>query len=572
MTRPLFSNVKISNFDNVVVDYERIKKNSNSAREKLARPLSYAEKILFGHLYDPVTQVIDDKTYLSLSPDRVALQDASAQTAILQLMITNLPKTVVPTTVHCDHLIIANSGAKKDVETAIVQNKEVFDFLESASQKYGMGFWKPGSGIIHQIVLENYAFPGGMMLGTDSHTPNGGGLGMVAIGVGGADAVDAMAGIPWELKTPRVIGVKLTGKLSGWASPKDVILKLVGILTVRGGTGSILEYFGEGVETLSCTGMATICNMGAEVGATTSIFPYTKAMSRYLVATNRKDIALLADEYQDFLKSDLNVKYSKVIEINLSEIEPHINGPATPDLSTPLSTFRKVAKERGWPIEVSAGLIGSCTNSSYEDMSRSAFVAQQALDHGLKSKTKFFVTPGSERIRATIKRDKFEDIFQKMGATVLANACGPCIGQWARPEKQGEANSIISSFNRNFVGRNDGNVSTNSFLASPELVTAFSIAGTFDFNPITDSLKDSDGKVFMLAPPVGQELPSLGYLDGEDTYLAPPVDGSHIEVTIDPLSTRLQKMLPFQAWHGQDFLDLPILVKVKGKCTTDHIS
>jgi aconitate hydratase len=497
----------------------------------------------------------------------------SAQTAILQFMLTNLPKTVVPTTVHCDHLIVASSGAKKDIETALVQNKEVFEFLESTSQKFGMGFWKPGSGIIHQIVLENYAFPGGLMIGTDSHTPNGGGMGMIAIGVGGADAVDVMSGIPWELKTPKVLGVKLTGKLNGWASPKDVILKLVGQLTVRGGTGYIIEYFGEGVETLSATGMATICNMGAEVGATTSVFPYTNAMSRYLHATGRKDIATLADKYKDFLKSDPHAKYAKVIEINLDEIEPHINGPATPDLSTPLSKFVQVAKEKGWPLEIKAGLIGSCTNSSYEDMSRCAFIAQQAIDHGIVAKSKFYVTPGSEKIRATIKRDKFEDIFSSIGGLVLANACGPCIGQWNRTDmKQGESNSIISSFNRNFTSRNDGNPSTHSFLASPELVTALVLAGTFEFNPIKDSLRSVDGKEFKLIPPQGQEVPPNGYIEGENTYLAPPEDGSGIHMTIDPLSQRLQMILPFPKWNGHDFIDVPILVKVKGKCTTDHIS
>eukprot|EP01088_Endostelium_zonatum_P008861 TRINITY_DN22029_c0_g1_i1.p1 TRINITY_DN22029_c0_g1~~TRINITY_DN22029_c0_g1_i1.p1 ORF type:complete len:782 (-),score=217.83 TRINITY_DN22029_c0_g1_i1:78-2423(-) len=554
--------------------YEKLDKNLKTFRKKFNKPLTLAEKIVNSHLEDPTTDVEQGKSYLKLHPDRVAMQDATAQMAILQFSSSGIPKTAVPTTVHCDHLIEAEKGSEADTTKAVNKNKEVYDFLSSSSKKYGMGFWGPGSGIIHQIVLENYAFPGGLMIGTDSHTPNAGGLGMVAVGVGGADAVDVMAGIPWEVKAPKVLGVKLTGKLSGWSSPKDVILKLAGILTVKGGTGYIVEYFGEGVDSISCTGMGTICNMGAEIGATTSLFPYNSRMSSYLKATGRADIAAEADKYKENLVADpgSESRYDRVIEINLSELEPHINGPFTPDLATPLSQFAAAVKKNNWPEELKVGLIGSCTNSSYEDMMRSASVAQQALDQGVKAKSLFTITPGSEQIRATIERDGLIDIFSKVGGTVLANACGPCIGQWNRTDvPKGTKNSIITSYNRNFTSRNDSNPNTHSFVASPEIVTALTLAGSLAFNPATDSIQ-VDGKSYKLKPPTGDELPPRGFDAGQNTYQAPSADGSSVQVQISPKSDRLQKLEPFNAWDGKDYISCPILIKAKGKCTTDHIS
>lgn len=493
--------------------------------------------------------------------------------AILQFMSAGLPSVAVPTTVHCDHLIEAQIGGPKDLAKANDINKEVYDFLSSSSAKYNIGFWKPGSGIIHQIVLENYAFPGGLMIGTDSHTPNAGGLGMVAIGVGGADAVDVMADIPWELKCPKVLGVKLTGKMSGWTSPKDIILKVAGILSVKGGTGFIVEYFGPGVDTLSCTGMGTICNMGAEIGATTSIFPFNERMAEYLSATKRANIAQYAKAFGGYLKADEGCQYDQVIEINLDTLEPHINGPFTPDLATPISQFAKVAQENKWPLDLKVGLIGSCTNSSYEDMNRSASIVRDAADHGLKFKSLYTVTPGSEQIRATIERDGQLETFEKAGGMVLANACGPCIGQWNRTDvPKGEPNSIISSYNRNFTGRNDGNPKTHSFVASPDLVTAMAFAGDLRFNPLTDTLKGADGKEFKFNEPSGEGLPSNGFDPGMNTYQAPPSDRSSISVAVSPTSDRLQLLKPFTKWNGQDAKGLPILIKAKGKCTTDHIS
>jgi aconitate hydratase len=541
---------------------------------RLQHPLTLAEKIVYGHLDDAKNQDIKrGSSYLNLRPDRVACQDATAQMALLQFMSAGLPTVAVPSTVHCDHLIEAQKTGPLDLARAKDINKEVYDFLESTCGKYGLGFWRPGSGIIHQIILENYAFPGGLMIGTDSHTPNAGGLGMVAVGVGGADAVDVMANIPWELKCPKVIGVKLTGKLSGWTSPKDVILKVAGILTVKGGTGAIVEYFGPGVDSISCTGMATICNMGAEIGATTSLFPYNSRMADYLKATSRSSIASLADSFKHNLVADKGATYDQVIEIDLNTLEPHINGPFTPDLATPLSQFKDAVKKNGWPAELKVGLIGSCTNSSYEDMARSASLAQQALDAGVTSKAKFTITPGSEQIRATITRDGQADVFAKIGGVVLANACGPCIGQWDRQDvKKGEKNSIITSYNRNFTGRNDGNPATHAFVASPEIVTAMIFSGSLEFNPVTDTLKTKDGKDFKFTAPHGNELPPRGYDPGVNTYLAPPDDRSNLSVKVSPTSDRLQLLTPFAKWDGKDYKDMPILIKVKGKCTTDHIS
>lgn len=493
--------------------------------------------------------------------------------ALLQFMSAGLPNVAVPTTVHCDHLIEAQVGGAKDLARAIEINKEVYDFLATATAKYGIGFWKPGSGIIHQIILENYAFPGGLMIGTDSHTPNAGGLGMVACGVGGADAVDVMADIPWELKCPKVIGVELKGKLNGWTSPKDVILKVAGELTVKGGTGAIIEYKGPGVESLSCTGMATICNMGAEIGATTSVFPYNERMGDYLRATNRSEIADLAKGFQKNLLPDTGAEYDSHIEIDLNNLEPHINGPFTPDLATPLSKFADAVKKNNWPEELKVSLIGSCTNSSYEDMSRSASIAAEAAAHGLKVKSGFTITPGSEQIRATIERDGQMEVLEKAGGVVLANACGPCIGQWDRKDvPKGEKNSIITSYNRNFTGRNDANPATHAFVASPDIVTALAFAGRLTFNPLTDSLKGADGKEFKFSAPAGKELPPRGYDAGENTYQAPPADRASVNVAIDPSSDRLQKLEPFKPWNGEDYTDCPILIKAKGKCTTDHIS
>ena len=517
--------------------------------------------------------------YVNFHPDRVAMQDATAQMALLQFMMAGKKKAAVPSTVHCDHLILAKEGAKADLEASKVTNQEVFDFLASVSNKYGIGFWKPGAGIIHQVVLENYAFPGGMMIGTDSHTVNAGGLGMVAIGVGGADAVDVMAGMPWELRFPRLIGVKLTGKLSGWASAKDVILKVAGILTVKGGTGYILEYFDEGAQSISCTGKGTICNMGAEIGATTSLFGYDTKMTDYLNGTGREEIAKMANQIASYLTGDEEVyanpeKYfDQVIEINLSELEPHINGPFTPDLATPVSRFADAESKNGWPEKLEVGLIGSCTNSSYEDLTRAASVAQQAIDKKLNAKSEFTVTPGSEQVRFTAERDGLLDKFEKIGGVVLANACGPCIGQWVRhgAEKQ-EKNSIMTSFNRNFAKRNDGNPNTHGFVASPEITTAFAIAGTLTFNPMTDYLVNSDGEKVKLDEPEGIEMPPKGFAVRDKGYQAPAEDGSHIEVVVKPGSKRLQLLTPFAPWDGNDFEGLKVLIKAGGKCTTDHIS
>ena len=552
-----------------------------AARSILNKPLTLTEKILYSHLStgNPEESYERGKSYVDFAPDRVAMQDATAQMALLQFMQAGRPKAAVPSTVHCDHLINAKVGAEKDLEFANQESKEVFDFLSSVSNKYGIGFWKPGAGIIHQVVLENYAFPGGMMIGTDSHTVNAGGLGMVAIGVGGADACDVMAGLPWELKFPKLIGVKLTGKLSGWSSPKDVILKVAGILTVKGGTGAIVEYFGEGATAMSCTGKGTICNMGAEIGATTSTFGYDDSMERYLRSTGRAEIADLANGIREHLTADAEcyanpeAYFDQVIEVNLTDLEPHINGPFTPDLATPVSKMKEVAAAHGWPLNVEVGLIGSCTNSSYEDISRAASVAKQVTEKGLKTKAEFTITPGSELVRYTIERDGFIDTFNKMGGTVFANACGPCIGMWTRmgAEKK-EKNSIIHSFNRNFAARQDGNPNTHAFVASPELTTALAIAGRLDFNPLTDTLLNEKGEQVKLDEPSGMELPSKGF-DVEDAgYQAPAADGSGVVVAVSPDSKRLQLLAPFAAWEGTDLKGLKLLIKAKGKCTTDHIS
>ncbi|HQP00961.1 MAG TPA: aconitate hydratase, partial [Bacteroidia bacterium] len=519
------------------------------------------------------------KAYVDFNPDRVAMQDATAQMALLQFMQAGRPQVAVPSTVHCDHLIQAKDGAAKDLASALDKSKEVFDFLASVSNKYGIGFWKPGAGIIHQVILENYAFPGGMMIGTDSHTVNAGGLGMIAIGVGGADACDVMAGLPWELKMPKLIGVKLTGKLSGWTSAKDVILKVAGILTVKGGTDKIVEYFGEGAESMSCTGKGTICNMGAEIGATTSIFNYDRKMADYLRGTGRADVADLADGIAAHLRGDTEVyqqpeKYfDEVIEINLSELEPHINGPFTPDLAWPLSKFAAAVKENGWPAKLEVGLIGSCTNSSYEDITRAASLAKQAAEKGIKAKSEFTITPGSEQVRYTVERDGYLGVFEKIGGVVLANACGPCIGQWARhtndPNKK---NSIITSFNRNFAKRNDGNPNTHAFVASPEIVTALAIAGDLTFNPVTDFITNDNGEKVKLAEPQGIELPIKGFAVEDAGFQAPAKDGSKVEVIVSPTSDRLQLLAPFAAWEKSDLKGLKLLIKAKGKCTTDHIS
>ncbi|MFK7906586.1 MAG: aconitate hydratase, partial [Chitinophagales bacterium] len=519
------------------------------------------------------------KAYVNFAPDRVAMQDATAQMALLQFMMAGKPKVAVPSTVHCDHLIQAKSGADADLVAAIDVNKEVYDFLSAVSDKYGLGFWKPGAGIIHQVVLENYAFPGGMMIGTDSHTPNAGGLGMVAIGVGGADAVDVMAGMPWELLMPKLIGVKLTGKLNGWASAKDVILKVAGILTVKGGTGAIVEYFGPGARNISCTGKGTICNMGAEIGATTSIFEYGEAMDRYLRSTDRNDLADLANTVVEHLQTDAEVEanpteyYDQLIEIDLSTLEPHVNGPFTPDLAWPISKLAEAIDENGYPEKLEVGLIGSCTNSSYEDLDRAASIAQQAIDKKLVAKAEFTITPGSEQVRFTVERDGQLDKLEKMGGVVLANACGPCIGQWSRHTKDpNKKNSIITSFNRNFSKRNDGNPLTHSFVASPELVTAMVLGGSMKFNPLTDTIKNADGEDVLLDPPTGDELPTQGFAVEDRGYQAPAEDGSGIEVTVSPDSKRIELLTPFAAWEGTDLKGLQLLIKAKGKCTTDHIS
>ncbi|KAL9134023.1 MAG: hypothetical protein Q9175_004796 [Cornicularia normoerica] len=556
------------------INYKKMSENLSVVRSRLNRPLTYAEKILYSHLDDPHGQDIErGKSYLKLRPDRVACQDATAQMAILQFMSANMPSVATPTTVHCDHLIEAQIGGEKDLARAQDINKEVYDFLSSSCARYNIGFWRPGSGIIHQIVLENYAFPGGLMIGTDSHTPNAGGLGMCAIGVGGADAVDVMANLPWELKAPKVIGVRLTGQLSGWTAAKDIILKVAGILTVKGGTGAIVEYHGPGVRSLSSTGMGTICNMGAEIGATTSLFPFNERMYDYLAATKRKSIGDFARTYTAELHEDEGAQYDELIELNLSELEPHINGPFTPDLATPISKFKEAVSANKWPEELKVGLIGSCTNSSYEDMSRAASIARDALDHGVKAKSLFTVTPGSEQIRATIARDGQLQTLEDFGGMVLANACGPCIGQWDRRDvKKGEANSILSSYNRNFTGRNDANPATHSFVTSPDLVVALTLAGTLNFNPLTDTLKDKDGNDFKLSAPTGDGLPAKGYDPGQDTYQAPPEDRASVSVAVSPESDRLQILAGFKAWDGKDATDIPILIKTKGKTTTDHIS
>jgi len=561
--------------------YEQLPGRIEAARKAVNKPLTLTEKILYSHLTEGKASKAYERgnSYVEFNPDRVAMQDATAQMALLQFMQAGRDQVAVPSTVHCDHLIQAKTGADSDLATAIDTNKEVYDFLSSVSNKYGIGFWKPGAGIIHQVILEQYAFPGALMIGTDSHTVNAGGLGMVAIGVGGADACDVMAGLPWELKFPKLIGVKLTGELKGWASPKDVILKVAGILTVKGGTGAIVEYFGPGASSLSCTGKGTICNMGAEIGATTSIFGYDTRMSDYLKATDRSDVATLADKVSDHLTGDAEVyadpeKYfDQVIEINLSELEPHINGPFTPDLAWPLSEFAKAVKENGWPEKLDVGLIGSCTNSSYEDITRAASIAKEATEKGLKAKSEFTITPGSEQVRYTVERDGYLSIFEDMGGVVLANACGPCIGQWARhnADKQ-EKNSIITSFNRNFAKRNDGNPNTHAFVASPEIVTAFAIAGNLSFNPNTDTLKNENGEEVKLSEPNGIELPPKGF-DVEDAgFQAPAENGSGVSVVVDPESKRLQLLEPFRAWEGVDLAGLKLLIKAKGKCTTDHIS
>ncbi len=569
-------------------DIEMIKKvyaelpgKVDKSRQLLNKPLTLTEKILYAHLADtnPSAAFERGNSYVNFNPDRVAMQDATAQMALLQFMQAGKAKAAVPSTVHADHLIQAKVGADKDLATAEVTNKEVYDFLSSVSNKYGIGFWKPGAGIIHQVVLENYAFPGGMMIGTDSHTVNAGGLGMIAIGVGGADAVDVMAGMPWELKFPKLIGVKLTGKLNGWTAPKDIILKVAGLLTVKGGTGCIVEYFGEGAESLSCTGKGTICNMGAEIGATTSTFGYDASMARYLEATGRADVAAAANEVKEHLTADAEVYanpeqyFDQVIEIDLNTLEPHLNGPFTPDKATPISQMREEAKKNGWPLKVEVGLIGSCTNSSYEDISRAASIAKQAGAKKLKAAGEFKITPGSEQVRYTIERDGLIDIFNQMGGEVYANACGPCIGMWARTgaEKQ-EKNTIVHSFNRNFAKRADGNPNTFAFVGSPELVTALAIAGDLGFNPLTDTLKNEKGENVKLDEPTGHELPPKGF-DVEDAgYQAPAKDGSNVEVVVSTESDRLQLLTPFTPWDGKNITGAKLLIKAKGKCTTDHIS
>lgn len=561
--------------------YSKMPARIQEARIVLNRPLTLSEKILYSHLYhdQPLLQFQRGNAYVDFAPDRVAMQDATAQMALLQFMNAGRIKTAVPTTVHCDHLIIAETGAEKDLETALGSNKEVFDFLQSVSNKYGIGFWKPGAGIIHQVLLENYAFPGGMMIGTDSHTVNAGGLGMVAIGVGGADAVDVMAGMAWELNMPKLIGIKLTGKLNGWTAAKDVILKVAGILTVKGGTGAIIEYFGEGADSLSATGKATICNMGAEIGATTSIFGYDEKMSNYLRATGRTEVAELADEIIEHLRSDQDVYdnpekyYDQLIEINLSELEPYVNGPYTPDAAFPISEFVKIVKENDYPEKLEVGLIGSCTNSSYEDLTRAASVARQACAKKLKVHSEFIITPGSELIRFTTQRDGLFDSFQSIGGVIMANACGPCIGQWKRhTDDPLRRNSIITSFNRNFAKRNDGNPNTHGFVASPEIVTALTIAGNLTFNPLTDKLLNEEGEWVSLELPEGLELPERGFDVKDPGYLAPSHNGHDVEIIVKEESERLQLLSPFSEWDGEDIIGLRLLIKAKGKCTTDHIS
>ena len=561
--------------------YARLEDRVTEARKLTGKPLTASEKILYAHLWDvksdrPYTRGAD---YVDFAPDRIACQDATAQMALLQFMQAGKQKVAVPTTVHCDHLIQAKSGAEVDLKSANSTSAEVFDFLESVSNKYGIGFWKPGAGIIHQVVLENYAFPGGMMIGTDSHTVNAGGLGMLAIGVGGADAVDVMADMPWELKFPKLIGVKLTGKLNGWTAPKDVILKVAGILTVKGGTGAIIEYFGEGAEAMSCTGKGTICNMGAEVGATTSTFGYDESMERYLRSTGRDDVADAANAVKEHLTADAEVYanpeqyFDQVIEIDLSTLSPHLNGPFTPDLATPIAEMSNVAKENDWPLQVEWGLIGSCTNSSYEDLSRAASIAKQAVDKGLVTKAEFGINPGSEQVRYTAERDGLLSVFEDLNAKIFTNACGPCIGQWAREgaDKQ-EKNSIVHSFNRNFSKRADGNPNTHAFVASPEMVAAVAIAGRLDFNPLTDKLINQNGEEVSLDPPTGMELPPKGFDVEDNGYLAPVEDGSSVNVVVKETSERLQLLTPFKPWNGDNLTGAKLLIKAHGKCTTDHIS
>ena len=581
----IYKKIKIApmtfDFQMIQNAYKALPGRIEAARKILQKPLTLTEKILYGHLFNgtPEGPYKRGEDYVDFSPDRVAMQDATAQMALLQFMQAGKSKVAVPSTVHCDHLIQAKSGAVEDLKSALHTNQEVYDFLGSVSNKYGIGFWKPGAGIIHQVVLENYAFPGGMMIGTDSHTVNAGGLGMVAIGVGGADAVDVMAGMPWELKFPKLVGVKLSGKLSGWTSAKDVILKVAGILTVKGGTGKILEYFGEGAASISCTGKGTICNMGAEIGATTSLFGYDQKMKEYLSGTGRSDVAAEADRVSEHLTGDPEVYahpelyFDEVIEIDLSSLEPHINGPFTPDKAWPISQFAEAVKREGYPAKLEVGLIGSCTNSSYEDITRAASVARQAREKDLKVASEFTITPGSELVRHTIERDGLIQSFEEIGGVVLANACGPCIGQWARhgADKQ-EKNSIITSFNRNFAKRNDGNPNTHSFVASPEIVTAMAIAGDLTFNPLTDTLVNEKGVEIKLEEPQGLELPLKGFSVEDNGYQAPAKDGSRVNVEVDPASKRLQLLTPFAPWDGEDLTGLRLLIKAKGKCTTDHIS
>lgn len=571
---------KVFDLDLIKKVYSEMPGKVDAARKMLNRPLTLTEKILYSHLWEkPSTAFERGKSYVDFAPDRVAMQDATAQMALLQFMTAGRDKVAVPSTVHCDHLIQAKIDAQTDLKSALDTNSEVYDFLSSVSNKYGLGFWKAGAGIIHQVVLENYAFPGGMMIGTDSHTPNAGGLGMIAIGVGGADAVDVMAGMPWELKFPKLIGVRLSGKMSGWTSAKDVILKVAGILTVKGGTGAVVEYFGPGASNISCTGKGTICNMGAEIGATTSTFGYDEKMAEYLRGTGRADVAALADGVKAYLTGDAEVyaepeKYfDQVIDINLDELEPHINGPFTPDLAWPISKFADAVIENDWPKELEVGLIGSCTNSSYEDITRAASVAQQALDKNLNVKSEYTVTPGSELVRYTVERDGYLGVFEKIGGVVLANACGPCIGQWARhSDDPKRKNSIITSFNRNFAKRNDGNPNTHAFVASPEIVTALAIAGDLTFNPLTDSLSNANGDAVKLEEPKGIDFPPSGFAVEDNGYQAPAADGSQINVQVSPSSDRLQLLDEFRAWEGTDLKGLRLLIKAKGKCTTDHIS
>ena len=571
----------------MIFDLELIKKVYSELPDKIktarglrGKPLTLSEKILFSHLYSNTARdYARGKDYVDFAPDRVAMQDATAQMALLQFMTCGRDKVAVPSTVHCDHLIQAKVGAKKDLQLALETNREVYEFLASISNKYGIGFWKPGAGIIHQVVLENYAFPGGMMIGTDSHTPNAGGLGMIAIGVGGADAVDVMAGLPWELKMPKLIGVHLKGKMSGWTAAKDVILWVAGQLTVKGGTGAIIEYFGPGAETMSATGKGTVCNMGAEVGATCSLFAYDEKMSDYLKATGREEVALLANEIRENLRPDPEVYtnpelyYDQVLELDLDTLEPYVNGPFTPDLATPISKLANAVRENGWPEKLEVALIGSCTNSSYEDISRSASIVKDAMRKGLKANSEFTITPGSEMVRFTIERDGFISDFEKVGGVVLANACGPCIGQWARHiDNPDRKNTIITSFNRNFAKRNDGLASTHAFVASPEIVTAMAVAGTITFNPLKDKLKNANGEKVLLDEPTGFELPPKGFAVEDAGYQAPAEDGSALKVAVDPNSKRLQLLAPFPPWEGYDLQNLKLLIKAKGKCTTDHIS